>query len=120
MVVWGIDKLTDVEHAVRVSEGFYMGLLTGQGALKAFGVIQTAAGALIVLGLFRKLAYPLLLAVTTVTLLAVWKSIVDPWGFALEGGNLVFYSSAVIFAGTLVLWTFRDQDRLSLDARRGS
>ena len=118
LVVWGGDKLTNVEHAVRVSEGFYLGLLTGPSALQAFGVVQTLAGLLVVLGLARSVAYPFLAAVALVTFLAVWKSIVDPLGLVLEGGNPVFYSSAVILAGTFVLWSFRSDDRLALDARR--
>ncbi len=120
LVVWGVDKLHNVGHAVRVSEGFYLGMLTGANALKAFGAVQIVAGLLVVLGLARRVAYPFLLAVTGVTLIAVWKSIIDPWGLFLTGGNLVFYSSAIIFACALGVYAFRDDDKLSLDARRGS
>lgn len=118
MVVWGIDKVNNVTHAVQVSEGFYAGIMTSPGALHAFGVAQTLIGVLIVMGFLRRFTYPFLLAVTAVTLLAVWKSILDPWGFVLEGGNLVFYSSAVIFAGALVLFAFLADDTVALDARR--
>lgn len=119
MVVWGVDKLINVTHAVRVSEGFYLGAMTGAGALQAFGVLQLVVGLLIVVGLMRRFTYPFLLAVTGVTLLAVWKSIIDPWGVFLKGGNLVFFSSAVIFAGALVLLAFQADDTIALDARRG-
>lgn len=118
MVVWGVDKLNDVEHAARVSESFYAGVMTGPGALQAFGVVQTLIGVLIVMGFLRRFTYPFLLVITGVTLLAVWKSILDPWGFVLQGGNLVFYSSAVIFAGALVLYAFLADDTVALDARR--
>lgn len=118
MVVWGVDKLSNVDHAVRVSEGFYLGVLTGPDALKVFGAVQTLAGLLIVLGVGRRFVYPFLLAVTGATLLAVWKSIIDPWGFFLKGGNVVFFSSAVIFAGALLVHAFRSDDKLSVDERR--
>ena len=118
MIVWGVDKLTDVEHAQRVAEGFYFGIGTGAAFLTVAGVLQIVLGILVVVGFARQATIPILGAVNGITLLAVWKSIVDPWGFVLEGGNLVFFSSAVIFAGILVVWAHRDEDVLSLDARR--
>ena len=119
MVIWGLDKLVNVEHGLKVSEGFYFGLFSVPVLLQVFGVVQTLAGVLIVAGLARRLVYPLLLAVTGMTALGVWKSIVDPWGWVLEGSNALFYPSLIILAGSLVLWAFRDEDTLSLDHRRG-
>lgn len=118
-VVWGVDKLTDVEHGQRVAESFYLGLGTGATFLTVAGVLQVALGLLVVAGLFRRYTWPLVALVNGATLLAVWKSIIDPWGFVLDGGNLVFYSSAVIFAGILVGWSHMEEDVLSLDSRRG-
>lgn len=114
MVIWGADKLVDVQHGLAVSEHFYRGAFGSAALLKAFGVVQLALGALVVLGVGRRYAYPLLLAVTGVTLLGVWKSVVDPWGWYLEGANVLFYPSLIIFAGSLVLWAFRDEDRFVL------
>lgn len=119
MVIWGLDKLVNVEHGLQVSEGFYFGLFSIPALLQAFGVVQTLAGVLIVAGLARRLVYPLLLAVTGMTALGVWKSIVDPWGWVLEGSSALFYPSLIILAGSLVLWAFREEDTLSLDHRRG-
>lgn len=118
MVVWGVDKLNNVTHAIRVSEGFYLGAMTGPSALKVFGAIQIVAGLLIAIGIARRYTYPFLLAVTGVTLLAVWKSIIDPWGLVIEGGNPVFFSSAIIFAGALVIYAFQNEDTISMDAKR--
>lgn len=118
MLLWGIDKLVNTTHGVRVAEGFYAGIGTSPAFLQGFGVLQILLGVLVIVGLWRAAAYPLLLAVTTVTALGVWKSIVDPWGWVLEGSNVLFYPSLIIFAGALVLWAFRDHDSWSLDARR--
>ena len=60
MVFWGIDKLANVEHSVRVAEAFYMGIGTNTTFLAAAGVAQIVLGALIVIGLMRRLAYPAL------------------------------------------------------------
>jgi putative oxidoreductase len=115
MLIWGIDKLVNVEHGMLVSERFYLGAFSVPALLQAFGVVQMALGALIVLGLFRKYLYPLLVVITGVTLLAVWRSIIDPWGWYLEGANALFFPSLVIFAGTLVLIGFREFDLYSLN-----
>lgn len=118
MVFWGLDKLVNVEHGIRVSEGFYLGLFSAPLLLKAFGVLQILLGLLIMAGVARTRLYPALLAITGATALGVWKSIVDPWGWVLEGSNVLFYPSLIIFAGSLVLWAFRDEDSLALDRSR--
>ncbi len=119
MLIWGADKLANVSHGVLVSETFYLGLFSAPGLLKVFGVFQILIGFLVALGLLRRYAYPVLLAITAATLLGVWRSVVDPHGWVIEGGNVLFYPSIIIFAGALVLWSFRPEDRLSIDARRG-
>jgi putative oxidoreductase len=120
MLIWGVDKLVNVEHGMLVSEHFYLGVFSVPALLRAFGVAQMALGALIVLGLYRKYLYPVLVVITGVTLLAVWRSIVDPWGWYLEGANVLFFPSLVIFAGAVVLTGFREFDLYSVDARRSA
>lgn len=112
LVIWGLDKLADVEHGIGVSDWLYFGLFSNQLLMQAFGVLEIAVGLLIVLGVARRFTYPVLLAITGVTLLGVWRSIIDPWGWWMEGTNALFYPSIIIFAGALVLWAFRDEDRL--------
>jgi putative oxidoreductase len=120
MLIWGVDKLVNVEHGMLVSERFYLGAFSVPALLQAFGVAQMALGALIVLGLFGRYLYPVLVVITGVTLLAVWRSIIDPWGWYLEGANALFFPSLVIFAGALVLIGFREFDVYSLDARKSA
>ncbi|CAN5739942.1 MAG: DoxX family membrane protein [Gemmatimonadetes bacterium] len=115
MVFWGIDKLVNVEHGMEVSEYFYFGIFSMPLLIQAFGVLQILLGVLIVIGLARTFLYPALLVITGATALAVWRSIVDPWGWMLEGSNVLFYPSLIIFAGSLVLWAFREEDTLALD-----
>jgi uncharacterized membrane protein YphA (DoxX/SURF4 family) len=117
MLIWGVDKLVNVEHGMLVSERFYLGAFSMPALLQAFGVAQMTLGAFIVLGLFGRYLYPVLVVITGVTLLAVWRSIIDPWGWYLEGANALFFPSLVIFAGALVLMGFREFDAYSLDAR---
>jgi uncharacterized membrane protein YphA (DoxX/SURF4 family) len=118
MLIWGVDKLLNVKHGLIVSKHFYLDAFSNAVLLQAFGVAQMALGALILLGVARRFVYPALLAITGVTLLGVWRSVVDPWGWWLEGANVLFYPSLIIFAGSLVLWAFADEDRLVVGARR--
>ena len=116
MVVWGVDKLTDPDHAQAVAESFYLGIGSGGTFLTVAGALQVLVGLLVVVGLFRRVTWPIMAVVNGITLVAVWKSILDPWGFFLEGGSLVFYASAVIFAAILVGWSAIEEDVLSMDA----
>ena len=118
MLIWGVDKLVNVKPGLEVSRYFYLGAFNSAVLLQAFGVAQMALGALILLGVARRFAYPALLAVTAVTLLGVWRSVVDPWGWYLEGANVLFYPSLIIFAASLVLWAFMDDDRLVVARQR--
>jgi uncharacterized membrane protein YphA (DoxX/SURF4 family) len=120
MLFWGIDKLANVQHSVRVAETFYFGVGTNTALLAAFGVAQSGLDALIVIGLLRRYAYPALTLICATTAFGVWKSIVDPWGWYLEGTNVLFYPSFIILAAALVLWGMMDEDINSLPSKGGS
>jgi hypothetical protein len=59
--------------------------------------------------------YPLQLLLNGASLLAVMPSVIDPWGWMFEGSNVLFYPSLIIFAGSLLLIAYRDEDRMALD-----
>ena len=119
LVLWGIDKLVNVDHSVRVAETFYFGIGTQAVLLNLFGVLEIALGVLVVAGALRRLAYPVMVIVLGVTAVGVWRSILDPWGWVLEGTQVLFYPSSIIFAAALVLWGFMDEDAMCVDAKRG-
>ena len=113
MLYWGIDKLINVAHGMTVAQKFYGGVSVAAPLMKAFGGAEILLGVALVLGRFERVAFPALLAVTGFTLLAVWKSILDPFRLLLSGGNLIFYPSLIIFAAALVLYAFRDSARVT-------
>lgn len=116
LIMWGVDKIVNVEHGLLVTEAFYGGLLGGSAMVHhVLGGIQAALGLLVVLGLWRRAAYPVMFLVLAATALGVWKSILDPWGWFLEGANVLFYPSAVILAGAATLWGTMDEDEWALD-----
>ncbi|HEX8359335.1 MAG TPA: hypothetical protein VF613_04480 [Longimicrobium sp.] len=112
LVIWGADKLVNPEHGLVVSKMFYGGLFGGRALMPVYGAVQIALGALLALGVGRRFLYPAVAAITGTTLLGVWRSVADPWGWYLEGSNVLFYPSAVVFAAVLVLWALRDEDLL--------
>ncbi len=116
LVWWGLDKLVNVEHSVRVADSFYLGIGSAVWFLSAFGVFETAVGLLVIVGKWRRFTYPVMLLILAVSGLAVWKSIIDPWGWVFEESNALFYPSLIIFAGALVAWGFRDEDTMALDS----
>ncbi len=114
MLVWGLDKFANPQHGVAVAGRFYFGLLDSAAMMPVLGAAQIALGLLVVVGLARRYAYPVLAGVTGLTLLGVWRSVVDPWGWIFERTNALFFPSLIIFAGVLVLIAFRDADALHL------
>ena len=119
LVMWGLDKLVNVEHGQRVAESFYLGLGSQAVVLNVLGVLEVILGLLVVAGFLRKWAYPVAFVVLLITALAVWRSILDPWGWFLEGSQVLFYPSLIVFAGSMVLWGTMDEDEMTLDARLG-
>jgi putative oxidoreductase len=63
LMIWsGLNKIVSVDLSMTISENFYFGLFSSGALLEAFGVFQAAPGALVVVGLFRRMALPLLAA----------------------------------------------------------
>lgn len=119
VLLWGLDKIVDPEHALQVSDNFYLGLLSLPALMAWFGAAQVAVALLAMLGLFRRWVDPIILVINLGSLAGVWRSILDPWGWFMEGTNVLFFPSLIIAAGCLVIIAFQDQDRWVLDRRRG-
>ena len=118
LVIWGADKIVDLEHAVAVSNKVYYGAFSGpvmQSLLTVVGALEISLGIAVIVGVFRHIAYIFLALVTGTTLVAVSGSVIDPWGWFLENSNVLFYPSLIIFAGVLVLFAFREADTCSID-----
>jgi putative oxidoreductase len=118
IVWWGLDKIVDPAHGLAVSDRFYGGLLTWPALMPIFGGVQTLAGLLFMVGLFRRVVDPLVLLLNTASLLGVWRSIVDPWGWYMEGTNALFFPSLTVFAASLLFLAIHNEETLVLDRRR--
>tara|TARA_R110000751_G_scaffold15145_3_gene48915 strand:+ start:175 stop:573 length:399 start_codon:yes stop_codon:yes gene_type:complete len=112
LVIWGADKVINVEHGLAVANKFYFGFLAVEQVLQAAGVAQVLLGLAVVVGFARKWSYPAQLLLNAASLFAVFQSVVDPWSWFFEGSNALFYPSLIIFAASLLLIAFRDEDTL--------
>jgi putative oxidoreductase len=117
LVIWGADKVFNVEHGLAVANKFYFGFLAAESALQVAGVLQILIGVAVVVGFARRWVYPIQVLLNGASLLAVFKSVVDPWGWVLTGTNALFYPSLIIFAASLLLIAFREEDTWVLDKR---
>ena len=93
---------------------FYFGFLAAESALRVAGVLQMLIGLAVVVGFARRWAYPLQVLLNGASLLAVMQSVIDPWGWVFAGSNALFYPSLIIFAASLLLIAYRDEDKLVL------
>jgi putative oxidoreductase len=118
LVVWGADKVFSTSHGLAIAEKYYFGLFASEATLPIVGVLQLLVGLAVVVGALRRWVYPVQLVLNAASLLAVAGSVIDPWGWYLEGSNALFYPSVIIFMASILLIAFKDEDRLCLDARR--
>lgn len=117
---WGVDKIVNPAHAAGVSDTFYFGLFSSEALLMVLGFAQVGVALLALVGLFRRIVDPVILLINLGSGLAVWRSILDPWGWVFEGTNTLFFPSLIVVAGCWVLIAFRDHETLALDVKRGS
>ena len=118
ILLWGVDKIVDPGHGVGVSERFYLGAFSREALISTWGFVQTAIGGLTILGLLRRFTYPLVIAMNAVSFFGVWRSIIDPWGWFLDGTNVLFFPSSIVLAASLLLYAFMNEDATALDHRR--
>ncbi len=118
LIIWGTIKAMEPTRSISVSEGLYGGALSAEALQMPLGVAEIALGALVVLGLFRRIVYPLQAVVLVAGALAVWKYIVDPLGAFLlttETRQYLFFPSLTVAIAALVILAFREFDTLALD-----
>jgi len=122
LIWWGLAKAMNPGLGNLVSNTFYGGLFSFEMLQLVFGIAQTALGALVVLGLFRRVTLPLQLVINAFTALSVWYALIDPFGWYLPVErpfqfSHLFYPSAIVVAACVLLIAFRSADRYALDNR---
>ncbi|MBV7256571.1 hypothetical protein KCG44_07205 [Pacificimonas sp. WHA3] len=122
LMAWGVVKIGAPEASIGVSDKYYGGLVSAEMIQTPFGLAQIGVGLMVVLGLFRKVFYPLQALMLIVGALAIWKYILDPLGMYLLDENsrqLLFFPSFCVAVATVVMIAFREDDTITLDAKLG-
>lgn len=118
LALWGADKIVATEPAMGIFDHFY-GVEAGPLLVQVAGVAQILVALLLALGLFRVPVAWIALAMNTVSTLASWRQILDPWGvFGLtDGGTHLFLASIVIMAANIVIVLNARDPNFTLDRR---
>lgn len=124
LALWGVFRIQSPESGAGLGERFgYPGLLSAENMQMGIGIAETVLGVAVVLGVLRKITYPLQSLVLLVGALLIWKHIVDPFGLFLFAGDAapvrVFFPSLCLFVATLVMMAFKEDDTLSVDHKLG-
>ncbi|MBA3405685.1 MAG: DoxX family membrane protein, partial [Gemmatimonadaceae bacterium] len=77
MIIWGADKLVNPAHGIVVAERFYFGLMSSASFMPALGIAEILLGLMVIAGILRQYSYVLLAIVTGITLVGVWRSVLD-------------------------------------------
>jgi uncharacterized membrane protein YphA (DoxX/SURF4 family) len=123
LLLWGSLRLFSPTAGPGLANKYYSGLLNMQTLQVAFGAAEMLVGAFVVLGLFRRIVYPLQALILVSGALLLWRYLLDPLGFYLmskEESQILFFPSITVAAACLVLLAFRDEDVMSIDARVAS
>ncbi|MEO1469643.1 MAG: hypothetical protein AAFV86_11330 [Pseudomonadota bacterium] len=120
MFWWGLVKGLDMGVGQAVSNAFYGGFFSVDALLIAFGWFQVVAAIALALGLLRGPLLAVQVVMNTFVAVAVWQSVLDPFWLFMPGEapgtvNKLFYPSAIVAAGSLVLMAFRREDAWALD-----
>ncbi len=119
LVLWGSLRVVTPEAGPNLAKKYYSGLLDLQALQVAYGVAETLIGAMVVIGLWRRFAYPLQALILVPGALMLWRYLVDPlgiWLLSREDSQILFFPSIALATATLVLIAFREFDRFSLDS----
>lgn len=123
LVLWGLVKIAEPQKAIGIANKYYDGLLSDAVLQMPWGALQVTIGVLVVIGLFRKVVYPLQALMLGIGALAIWRHLLDPFGrwlFTEGQANLLFFPSLAVAAATLVLIAFKADDTFSLDRKLGN
>ncbi len=121
LILWGTLRVIAPGAGPGLADKYYSGLLNLQAIQTAFGALEILIGLMVLIGLLRRIFYPLQALILVPGALMLWRYLLDPLGKYLlspEDSQILFFPSITVAAACLVLIAFRDEDRWSIDAQR--
>lgn len=107
-IMWTIDKIINVEHAIRVYERYYSLSGFGQPIMIAIGIAELILLGLFLVGKFKNFTYLFLLVIHAISTLSTYERLFDP--FAPSTSNLLFFASIPMLAACWMLYVYRHED----------
>ena len=118
LLLWALEKFFIPQTTVAIWDRFYL-IPIGDSLPYVIGALEAILSIAIIVGLWRRWSYGLGLGLHTISVLATWKQLLDPWGLYLnERPQHLFLAGVPVLAAFVVLYMLRDYDVMSLDARR--
>jgi uncharacterized membrane protein YphA (DoxX/SURF4 family) len=120
LAAWGLDKLMATEASQRIFSGMYF-VDSGLTLVQMAGIAEILLGAALAVGLLRVLTAWIALVVNSISTVASWRQILDPWGVLglTDGGTHLFLASIVMMAVAVVLVINARDDTATVDRRLG-
>lgn len=118
LILWGASRVVSPDAGPGLADRYYSGLFGMQALQVAYGAADVIVGALVVLGLYRRLAYPLQALILVPGALIAWRYLLDPmvmWLLSRDDSQILFFPSIAVAAATLALIAFADFEHFSLD-----
>ena len=107
LLQWGIEKFLVPESTAAIWSYFY-GFDLSLALTYGFGAVEIAIALCLFLGIFRTVAYGAALTLHTVTVLVIWRPLLDPWG---DPNNHLFIAALPVLGAFLALFLLRHWDR---------
>jgi uncharacterized membrane protein YphA (DoxX/SURF4 family) len=118
LLIWALEKFFIPQTTVGIWDRFYL-IPIGSALPYVIGALEALLSVAIIVGLWRRWSYGLGLALHTISVVATWKQLIDPWGLYLnERPQHLFLAGVPVLAAFVVLYMLRDYDVTSLDGRR--
>ena len=119
LVLWGGARLLSDGMGTKLAEKYYGGVGAASTFQLAFATVAVVIGALVVLGLLRKVSLIGAAVILVGGAFPIWRHFLDPFGQYLfanpEDANLLFFPSITVAGAALALIAFREHDRWALD-----
>jgi putative oxidoreductase len=109
LLAWGLNKIVEPEHAVRIFENYYALAGVGPRLSVVLGVFQVALALAILAGVYKTVTYGLGVLIHGASTLATLPHLVMPLA---EGSNILFMAGLPVLTAAIGLFLAREWDTM--------
>jgi putative oxidoreductase len=102
LMLWSIEKLIVPSAAVRIAASFY-GIAMTEGVAPLIGLAELTLSLALIIGVARRPVYGIATIFHTVSTIASWRQLLDPFGLA-KVGNHLFIAGIPVLGPWLLRW----------------